>query len=179
MKIGRRIKERRQELKLSLRQMAEQVGVTASFLSQIERDIASPSLDTLRRISHVLGVPVFYFLLEAQQPNPVVRRAERRKLTIPQNDITYELLTPDTNRKLEVVLAKITPENRSIPLIHQKDTEECIYVLEGELSVWLGATEYELSAGDTIYFEGVMLQKIEARGDQTVRYLSIVTPPIF
>jgi uncharacterized cupin superfamily protein len=58
-------------------------------------------------------------------------------------------------------------------------TEEFIYVLQGQVEIQLGETVYVLGAGDTIYFDGAMLQRIEPRGDQTARYLSVLTPPVF
>jgi uncharacterized cupin superfamily protein len=58
-------------------------------------------------------------------------------------------------------------------------TEEFIYVLQGQVEIQLGETVYLLGPGDTIYFDGAMLQRIEPRGDQTARYLSVLTPPVF
>ena len=101
MEIGSRIRARRQELDLSLRELAERVSLTASFLSQIERDLTSPSIESLRKISDALEVPIFYFLLESDDRCPVVRRDERTTLTLPNSNLTYELLTPDLNRQMD------------------------------------------------------------------------------
>ena len=98
MEFGNRIRARRQELGLSLRELAEQVGLTASFLSQIERDLTSPSIESLRKISDALEVPIFHFLLEVDKKSPVVRRGERLTLTLPNSDLSYKLLTPDLSR---------------------------------------------------------------------------------
>ena len=179
MEIGHKIKKRRKELGLSLRDLAAQVDLTASFLSQVERDVASPSIESLRKISKALDVPVFYFLLESSGPSPVVRNNERRKLAMPEAYVTYELLTQDAKRKMGVVLAELHPTDATVPLVHDPNTEECIFVLEGELEVCLGTDTYHLEAGDTIYFDGVLLQNISAKGRKVVRYLSIITPPIF
>lgn len=178
MELGKRIKERRQELGMSLRELAKEVGLTASFLSQVERDLTSPSIESLRRISQALDVPIFYFLLEPDQPNPVVRHRQRRKITLP-GDISYELLTPDVNRKMEVLLAELDPREGEIPLVHYHHTEEFIFVLSGKLEIRVDCESYELEEGDAIYFEGATLRYIAARGDKTVRYLSVITPPIF
>lgn len=179
MDIGEKIKQRRKEMGFSLRDLAAKVDLTASFLSQIERNQASPSIDSLRKISQALNVPVFYFLLEQKGPSPVVRRNQRRQLTLPEANITYQLLTPDVNRKMEVILAELDPHDGEVPLVHHEHTEECILVLDGELDVTLGVEVYELEAGDAIYFDGPMLQRLQARGEKPVCYLSIITPPIF
>ncbi len=178
MELGKHIKERRQELGMSLRELAKEVGLTASFLSQVERDLASPSIESLRKISKALDVPIFYFLLEPDQPKPVVRRSERRKITLP-SDISYELLTPDVNRKMEVLLAELDPREGEIPLVHHHHTEEFIFVLSGKLEIRVECETCELEEGDAIYFEGATLRRIAAKGDKTVRYLSVITPPIF
>lgn len=163
---------------LSLRELADQVSLTASFLSQVERGLASPSIESLRAISKALDVPVFHFLIDMEGYNPIIRKEERRQLTLPEASITYELLTP-VNRKMEIILATLEPTDGDIPLIHHRHTEECIYVLEGELEVELSDEVYVLQAGDTIYFEGPLLRRLSGSGDNTVRYLAIITPPIF
>ena len=60
MRLGERIRARRKELDLSLRELADAVSLTSSFLSLIERDQSSPSIESLRKISEALEVPVFY-----------------------------------------------------------------------------------------------------------------------
>lgn len=179
MELGEKIKERRSELSLSLRELAGQADLTASYISQIERGISEPSIESLRKISKALNVPTFYFFLETDSPSPVVRRKERRKLTLPKSNLTYELLTPNLNRKMEIILAELKPGRGEVQLVHHTNTEECILVLEGELEVVVAGEPYHLETGDTIYFEGVLLERIIPKGEQMVRYLSVITPPIF
>ncbi|MCL7454197.1 MAG: helix-turn-helix domain-containing protein, partial [Anaerolineae bacterium] len=116
MQLGNRLRARRQELGLSLRELAERVGLTASFLSQIERDLASPSIESLRKISDALEVPIFHFLIEPDTRSPVVRRQERAKLNLPDSNLTYQLMTPDLNRRMEVFLAEREPGEQKITI---------------------------------------------------------------
>ncbi len=179
MQLGHRIKARRKELKLSLRELAGQVDLTASFLSQVERDLTSPSIESLRKISEALEVPIFYFLVEANAESPVVRRNQRRKLILPGSHLIYELLTPDLNRTIKVVMVALEPGEDSVATPVRGHTEECIYVLQGQLEIALSEDVYHLTSGDSIYFEGPMLRYLAARGDETLRFISIITPPIF
>lgn len=179
MQLGQRIKARRKELSLSLRELAGQVELTASFLSQVERDLTSPSIESLRKISKALDVPIFYFLVEENVDSPVVRRTQRRKLILPDSHLIYELLTPDLNRKIEVVMVALEPGENSAATPLRGHTEECIYVLQGQLEIVLGETIYHLASGDSIYFEGPMLRYLAAKGDETLRFISIITPPVF
>ncbi len=180
VQIGQRIKARRNELGLSLRAVAERVELTASFLSKVERNEASPSLDSLQLISQALGVPLFYFLLDTDiESSPVVRQNERRKIQVPQVDGVYELLTPDVDKKMEGVLTTLNPQNGRVPIKQYAHTEEFIYVLQGTLEVGLGDQIYLVDAGDSIYFSGPMLQHLKAVGAEIVQYISVVTPPVF
>ncbi len=179
MELGQRLKTRRKELNLSLRDLAQQVDLTASFLSQVERDLVSPSIDSLRKISQALEVPIFYFLIEANSTSPVVRCDQRRKIIPAGTHLTYELLTPDLNRKMEVIMVALEPgENYKANPLRQQ-TEECIYVLQGQLEIGLAETFYCLDPGDSIYFEGPMLRYLTARGGETLRFITVITPPIF
>ena len=179
MQLGERIRTRRKELQLSLRELAQQIDLTPSFLSRIERGQSSPSIDSLRKISEALDVPVFYFLVEANPQSPVVQRDQRRKLILPELGLTYQLLTPDLNRKMEVAIAELEPRDGSIATPLRHATEECIYILQGQLEIGLAEEVYLLNPGDSIYFEGPRLRHLMAKGEETLRFVFIITPPIF
>jgi len=179
MELGHRLRERRQELGLSLRELAERVGLTASFLSQIERDLASPSIESLRRISDALEAPIFHFLVEPDAKSPIVRRDERAQLKLPDSNLTYQLMTPDLNRKMEAFLAEREPGEEKITIPLRQQTEEFIYVLQGQLEIQLGEEVFLLGPGDSAYFEGPLLRRLASRGDTTLRFISVITPPIF
>ncbi|MFZ5919005.1 MAG: helix-turn-helix domain-containing protein [Chloroflexota bacterium] len=177
--IGERIRARRQDLGLSLRDLAQQVDLTASFLSQIERQVAEPSIKSLRKIANALQVPLFYFLAENGETNPVVRKNERKRLQLPRSKVICELLTPDLNHKMEMFMVSVDPCQDNIAHPLSQPTEECILVIEGRLCVKLGGAEYELEAGDSIYFEGPNLQSISAKGDKKTVFVSAMTPAVF
>jgi transcriptional regulator with XRE-family HTH domain len=177
--IGERIRARRTELGLSLRDLAKKVDLTASFLSQVERDLVSPSIKSLRRIADALEVPVLFFLIEAGEANPVVRQNQRKKLTVPGSQSVIELLTPDLNRKIEMFITRVPPSERNIAQPLAQPTEECVLVLEGALLVRLNETEYLLEAGDSIYFEGSNLVSMVVSGDEPTVFVSAMTPAIY
>ncbi len=180
VQIGHRIKARRNELGLSLRAVADRVNLTASFLSKVERNEASPSLDSLQLISQALDVPLFYFLLETDtELNPVVRQKDRRKIQVPQVEGVYELLTPDVDKKMEGVLTTLEPQTGYLPITKFSETEEFIYVIKGKIEVGLADDIYFVDAGDSIYFTGPMLQHLRAVGNETAQYIAVVTPPVF
>lgn len=179
MELGHLVRARRKELGLSLRALAERVGVTASFLSQVERDLTSPSIASLTKISRALDVPVFHFLAEQDGKSPVVRRDRRAKLTFPDSSLTYQLLTPDLGRKIEAFLAEHEPGQKKVAIPLTQHTEEFIYVLQGQLEIQLAEDVYRLAPGDSVSFEGALLRRLASLGDETLRFISVVTPPVF
>jgi transcriptional regulator with XRE-family HTH domain len=176
--VGTRMRERRKELNLSLQELAEDTGLTASFLSLVERNRTQPSLNSLRRIAEALRVPPFYFT-HNNGVNPVVRHHERVRLTFPNNGVTAELLVPSLRGRLEVFITRASPSAGNIALPPNHDTEECLLVLEGQLRVKLTTGEYVLAVGDSITFHGPSLQEIAASGRREVVFLSASTPPVF
>lgn len=179
MEIGHQIRKRRQEMGLSLRELADRVGVTASFLSQVERDLSSPSIESLRKISDSLKVPIFYFLVDPHGKSPVVRRGSRIRLNRPNSNLTYEMLTPDLNRRMEAFVVEREPGEEKVAEPLRQYTEELIYILEGQLEIELSQETYLLGPGDSIYFEGPLLRRLAAKGDTRLRFISVITPPVF
>ncbi len=179
MDIGSRIRNRRQELGLSLRELAERARLTVGFLSQIERDLVSPSLNSLQRIAQALDVPLFHLLTDEEQVERVVRQHQRIRVIPPESGLVYELLTPQPGLPMEVFIVHPERHTENIATSFNNPTEECIYVLEGQLEVALENQVYLLGPGDSIYFEGPRLRRLTPRGDQSVRFISAITPPIF
>jgi transcriptional regulator with XRE-family HTH domain len=177
--LGKRLNKRRSELGLSLRDLAEKTALTASFLSQVERDLTNPSLKTLERIADALDVPLLYFLAESPSRSPVVRANDRPKLDLDDERVSYEMLTPDLTGKLEVVCGRLTTGCENVVRRLSVETEEFIYVLEGALLVGLEEQEYTLYPGDAIYLNGRRLTRLTCAGEGDVRWISVITPPVF
>src|SRR5262249_5959228 len=91
--FGAGIRRERSRQGLTLAQLADRAGLTASAISQIERGVTDPSVSSLRRISSALGVPFFQFLVQSESPDPIVRRGQRRTIAVPGDALQYQLLT--------------------------------------------------------------------------------------
>jgi len=177
--IGLRLKERRQELGLSLRALAARAGLTAAFLSQVERGQTNISIAALQRVAEALNVPALYFLTDGPRQSPVVRSNARLKLSLPDSDVVYELLTPDLNRKVEIFRATLAPGARKAARRLREPTEECIYVLSGALAVELTTGEYVLQPGDSICFDGMTLKSLSCASAEEAVWIGVITPPVF
>lgn len=175
--FGQRVRRRRKELGLSLQQLAGRTGLTASFLSLVERGQNNPSLQSLHGLAEALDVPLFYFS-QRNDDNPVVRHDNRVKITFPPGNVTCELLVPNLRNRLEVFIGRAHPSAGNIARTPTSDSEECLYLMQGRLRVQLAERTYELDAGDSIYFHGVDVREIRALGRRVAEYISIITPPI-
>ena len=180
LKLGAHIKARRIELNLSLRDLAAATGLSATFLSKLERGQANPTLDTLRKVSTALKTSILYMATSVREARPVVRSHQRRHLNLSQGHIRYEILTPTLNRKMVLFQARVTAEDGNVvvgPLA--EPTEECLVVLSGRIDIVLSGVTYELECGDSVYFEGRNLESITVPGEGEATYISAITPPVF
>lgn len=155
--LGAKIRKVRQDMKLTLKELSEKAGLTASYISQVERGIIEPSISSLRRMSAALEVPIYTFLTDnIEQEYVLIRANERRKLDLPHSSIIYEFITPmasdkRANPKMEVIYLKLEAKSWSSdrPFVHAAD--ECIFMIDGNMDVLLGTERYNLQEGDSIY----------------------------
>jgi transcriptional regulator with XRE-family HTH domain len=180
--LGARIRSIRKAKRMTIKEVAQQAGVTIGLISQIERNLANPSVKSLHKIADVLGVPIAaLFANQARQSGPVVKREERRLLGSGGRGITYSLLTPDGNRSLAFVYGIYEPGAKSGEFLFLHAGEECCYIIEGQMKVTLGdeGQEYILQTGDTICFGAMTPHKIENIGESALHALWSISPPPF
>jgi|SRR5690349_18626634 transcriptional regulator with XRE-family HTH domain len=169
---------------MTIEELATKAGISTGSLSQLERGIGNPSFSTMAKLAYALGVPIGTFFTGPSQNDPVVRKNARKKLMhsafANENPApVYELLTPDLQRKLEVIWVELPPgqSNRDAPFVH--DTEECGILLKGILEVHLGEQVHTLYPGDSISFGGLVPHWYCNPGKKPAVSIWIVTPPSF
>lgn len=181
--LGAKIRSARKSLGKTLEDVAQEIGVTRSFLSQVERGKSSPSITTLRSIAKVLRIPIFLLLNIYEgydhEVNVLVKKNERQMIVLPQASITYQLLSPDFNRKIEMILTELEPDSSSCDEPMHHNGEECAYLLSGKALVHVGEEEYILEEGDCLYFDCGIPHKIENISEEKVTIISAITPPNF
>ena len=177
--LGDRIRTRREELGLTLRALGAQVGLSASFLAQVERSLANPSIESLQQIATVLQVPIFYFFTEERTRERVVGSTSRRQLHFPDSNITYELLHPTLSHKSLGLLIRIGPGDHIDPIHLTEPTEEWLLVIEGQVEIRVAGETHELAQGDSIAYEGWELEGVTALGPTEAVLVGGMTPPAF
>ncbi len=180
--IGRTIRSLRTQRGLTLEELAEKSGCTPGFISQLERHQAAPSITTLYAIAEVLGVKVTDFFPDVTNPTKVVRQEERGTFKIEGSAIRYSLLTTKfPHGALQAFILNFSPAKQALPTDEYRAHlgEEFIYILDGELRIWIGDVFHDLSAGDSIYFKSTAKHCLENRTNQPVVAISMITPSIF
>ena len=104
--IGKRLRELRLRQGLTIVKLASAVGVTSGLISQVENGTADPSLTTLRGISDVLRVPIFYFFISTK-PEPKVKSAdERYLLSAADGLVEYEFISDPNEGHIEFTMVR-------------------------------------------------------------------------
>ena len=180
LELGVRIRALRQARGLTLRDVSQQAGVTESFLSQVERDVTSPSIATLQRIAHALDLSIAQLFAEEPETGRVVRREARRTVAFPDLKSVDEFLTSNMAGRLQVILSTIEPGGGTgaEPYTHDSD-EEVVVVLAGVLDLWIADERYVLREGDAITFPSRLPHWNMNHGDVPVKVLFCLTPPSY
>jgi transcriptional regulator with XRE-family HTH domain len=177
--LGARLRELRANRNVSLRAVADASGITASMLSQVERGIVAPSLNTLYALSSYFQVGLFeLFLEDTTDPGLVIRKAERRKVSFPGSSETYDVLTPSGEKGMAVLELVVPPDRGAFEhgLSHQGT--ECAVVLSGTAILRLGSAVHEMEEGDSIFFQATVPHQYECGGTDPATILVFTTPAI-
>lgn len=178
--LGMRLRSIRKSKGHSMREIAAHAGVSESFLSQVERGIASPSVASLRRICMALGESMGALFDDVMAPaahdQRLVRVGDRRRIYRPDGSSDY-LITPQLASQLEVHYNIISPHRSSgpEPYTHLGE-EECVYVLQGSLTLTWDGTVYELSAGDAMLIDPKIGHRFANDSDEPAIVLWIISP---
>ncbi|MDF4005068.1 XRE family transcriptional regulator [Luteibacter sp. PPL552] len=175
--VGTAIRQRRQRLGMTLKNLATASGLSVPFLSQVERDQAMPSLVSLAQIAAALDVETGYFI-GTPAPGQIVRRAHAPEaLHVGTSPVDYVRLSGShAERRMEALLITMPPGQGS-PLSH-REGEGFWYVLDGALEVWVGRDHFTLNAGDSTHFEQRHPYRMRNDGTMPVRVLWVGTPAL-
>lgn len=174
--LGRRLRRLRIQRRLSLTSVAAEVGISAGFLSALERSQMSASVATLRKLARFYGLNILDFFGGADSRQPLVRPAERKRLEA-GSGVRMELLAWG-DKMMEPHLFRVAPGSGSGES-YTHEGEEFLYVLQGELKIALEDKDYLLRAGDSFYFESSTPHRWSNPSRQQALILWINTPPTF
>jgi DNA-binding XRE family transcriptional regulator/mannose-6-phosphate isomerase-like protein (cupin superfamily) len=177
--IGPRLRAQRERLGLSLREIARRLGVSASLISQIERDKVNPSVSTLYALVRELGLTMgdlfsiggSVFVSTARWApagsGPVVTPATRAVINL-ASGVTWERLTSASDPSVEFLHLIYAPGGESCPedSLMRHSGKEYGYVISGRLGVQIGFDRFDLGSGDSISFDSSAPHRLWAIGDR-------------
>ncbi|WP_315550263.1 XRE family transcriptional regulator [Microbacterium aurum] len=155
--LGLAVRDARRRLDLSVQGLAEKAGVSFGLISELERGLGNPSLQSIQRIAAALGVPAGQLLEEPRGELTVVRVDTRHRMPPLADEpadasSVRELLTPRGESMLQLIRSTLPPgfSNEQRPFRHIGT--ETVTVESGALLVVQGDRRVELRAGDTVTY---------------------------
>ena len=177
--IGREVRTFRQQLDMTVMELAKAAGLSTGMLSKIENGGISPSLSTLQALSRALHVPVtaFFRRFEEERAATFVRSGEGLKIERrgTRAGHQYELLGHSGGKRVlvEPYLITLTEESDVFPLF-QHSGLEFIYMLEGEVGYRHSDKTYVLQPGDSLYFDADAPHGPEELRKLPIRFISVI-----
>lgn len=182
--LGEKIRAMRKKIGMTQKELAEQVGLTPSFISQLERNLISPSLDSLFKLSEKLNVQPIYFLIEgdgSSHQKMVIRPEERQEVRFPaikNKNIKFQLLVSDViNRRMEPYLLTIKEGAGVDGHFYSHKGDEFAYVIEGEIEVEINNEIHKLKQGDSLYMGSTIPTRWENKRKEEAIILWVLSPP--
>lgn len=148
-KIGERLRLLRKERDVTLKELADKSGMSISFISNLERDLCSPTIDNLQKICEAMDVSLIGLLDEKNWKERVIRADEREILYKQDGQVCYESLRFAAG-KMDGLIINIEPH-----CIYEREWthayDEIGLILEGELTISMNEETYVLKEGDAFY----------------------------
>ena len=177
MDIGAKIKRLRLSNQLTLEELANRSELTKGFLSQLERDLTSPSIATLENILEALGTNLKDFFSEDEDEQIVFSKDDFFENI--QDDYKISYIIPNAQKnEMEPILIELKEDKKSME-IDPHDGEEFGYVIQGKVTLVNGEEEYDVKKGETFYLKGNLPHYIINKNDTLAKVIWVSTPPIF
>lgn len=177
MNIGDKIKHLRKKKGLTLEDLASRSELSKGFLSQLERDLTSPSVATLENILEALGTSLSEFFKEDREEQIVFRDADF--YVSEKENHTIKWIVPNAQKhSMEPILLELPAEGRSFEMAPTAG-EEFAYVLEGSIALWCDDKKYTLKKGETFYLKCNTFHHLENARKTPAKVLWVSNPPLF
>jgi len=182
--IGKKIRELRKKAGLVLQDISNQTGLSKPLLSQIEKEVISPPIATLLKISKALNVNIGFFFQDNDPEEKVVlvRKDESKVIDSryfgrEESGYYYEALAYKKPKKyMEPFLVEFKRQNADKLTYFSHEGEEFIYLLEGTLEFRTENQQYVLHPGDSLYFESSIPHAYRALERRNAKALTVVYP---
>ncbi len=169
--VGAQIKRRRRERGMTLAQVGQLAGLNVGYLSQVENDKASPSLETLAALADALDVPIAWFLLDTSTSPRLVRKTERPQRELGDGLGSLTQVDGGLAREIAIFEGGIPVGQRTG--LHSHAGDEHHIVLSGRLRFIQGEAVVEAGPGDYVLLDGTLPHDVESIGEEPARILLV------
>mgnify|MGYP003637660187 FL=1 len=178
--LGADLRALRRARGVTLAALADQLGRSVGWLSQVERDLSQPSITDLREIAGLLDVSV-NSLFRSDAPSGeqgfIVRRDARRPIGSRAAGLVEELLSPDLTDDFEVVHSTFAPHSQiRTPVC--RATQEVGFVMSGRMDIWIKGQTHHLNAGDSFRVRGEPFRWMNPYDAPCVA-IWVIAPPVY
>ncbi len=181
MQIGKRIKDIRENQKMTLTDLSQKSGVQIATLSRMENLKMTGTLESHMNIAKALGVDLVELYQDMRQDEakaeaPHVQQATAESFTY--NDrASYEILTNKLlAKKMLPIILRIEAGGATNPEQNAKDSERFVFVLEGEIDIYIEKQAYHLKTNSSLYFDSSREHHFVNKGNKTAKVISVITP---
>ena len=180
MNIGEKLKHLRQQRNLTQEEMADRCELSKGFISQVERELASPSIATLTDMLECLGVTLQEFFTDRQSEKVVFTENDmfvKEDQELLKGEITWLVPSAQKNR-MEPILVTLGPggETQEMP---PHEGEEFGLVLAGTVVLRMGDKAHRLRAGESFCIHPATVHSLQNKGKRPAKIVWISTPPNF
>ncbi len=177
MEIGSKIRQIRLQRDLTQEELASRCELTKGYISQLENDLASPSIATLMDILNVLGVSLKYFFSDQTEEQVVF--TDKDFFVSEGEGFSKTWLVPNSQKNQMEPIILLIEEGGQSEMREPFEGEELGYVLEGKITIQAGGKQHRAKKGDSFYINGRNEHYIINRGKGCARILWVVTPSNF
>lgn len=179
MNIGLKIKDLRVQKGLTQEELADRCELSKGFISQLERDLTSPSIASLMDILQCLGTDLKEFFNEEEEAQIVFHDKDYFEKEDNQLGNKIEWIIPNAQKNMmEPIRVTLNPGGSTYP-DNPHEGDEFGYVLSGSIKIHIGKKTYKASKGESFYFNASSSHYVEASGKSGATFLWISTPPTF
>ncbi|WP_323769280.1 XRE family transcriptional regulator [Antarctobacter sp.] len=179
--LGADLRALRRTRGLTLQHLADRLGRSVGWLSQVERDLSEPSITDLRHMAEALEVSVSMLARHETTAGPeagrIVRKGTRRPIGSHITGLVEELLSPDLTDDFEMVHSTFEPQSEIGETV-TRPTQEVGYVVSGRLDLTIGEDRFTIHPGDSFRIRGEPFRWANPYDEPAVA-IWVIAPPVY
>lgn len=177
--LGQRIRQIRKEKNITLVEIAKKTGVAQATLSRIETGVMMGTVESHEKIAEALGIGLaeLYTGVDKRYEQITHQKEAARKTTLHTKNVKLELLTQEgSKKKILPLLLTLQGSSQTQRESQDRGVEKFLYVLEGTILIKVDQDEFELTPGETLYFDASLNHQIFNKNPDLARVLIAVSP---